>query len=218
MVREAISRINFGIDHKLHESNGLCKAVADFEDDHKFSLIAPFPNLNWEMDIGLTKAQISEVSRTSPSTSVDRMPCLPSQSSRWCSAALRLVAAVEPGARTYRPRHDGRVCEGRSETSDGDGSFPAQDLESAGAEQGSLGDRSRPRRTLAEDFGIKRLLFEGDGGINGTFLAAGLFDQISPPSFRLPMAVLVCRRHLIERLGKRKGCACDRSCSSNAIC
>jgi riboflavin biosynthesis pyrimidine reductase len=32
---------------------------------------------------------------------------------------------------------------------------------------------------LAADFGIRRLLLEGGGGINGSFLAAGLIDEIS---------------------------------------
>lgn len=32
---------------------------------------------------------------------------------------------------------------------------------------------------LATEFGIKRLLLEGGGGINGSFLAAGLIDEIS---------------------------------------
>jgi riboflavin biosynthesis pyrimidine reductase len=32
---------------------------------------------------------------------------------------------------------------------------------------------------LAEEFAIKRLLLEGGGGINGSFLAAGLIDEIS---------------------------------------
>ncbi|WP_423067238.1 dihydrofolate reductase family protein [Devosia sp. CN2-171] len=32
---------------------------------------------------------------------------------------------------------------------------------------------------LAADFGIKRLLLEGGGGINGSFLSAGLIDEIS---------------------------------------
>lgn len=32
---------------------------------------------------------------------------------------------------------------------------------------------------LARDFGIERLLLEGGGGINGSFLAAGLIDEIS---------------------------------------
>lgn len=34
-------------------------------------------------------------------------------------------------------------------------------------------------KTLGEEFGIRRLLLEGGGGINGSFLAAGLIDEIS---------------------------------------
>jgi riboflavin biosynthesis pyrimidine reductase len=32
---------------------------------------------------------------------------------------------------------------------------------------------------LADEFGIKRLLLEGGGGINGSFLSAGLINEIS---------------------------------------
>jgi riboflavin biosynthesis pyrimidine reductase len=32
---------------------------------------------------------------------------------------------------------------------------------------------------LADEFAIKRLLLEGGGGINGSFLSAGLIDEIS---------------------------------------
>ncbi|TCL75718.1 riboflavin biosynthesis pyrimidine reductase [Rhizobium sp. BK251] len=39
---------------------------------------------------------------------------------------------------------------------------------------------------LASDFGVKRLLLEGGGGINGSFLAAGLIDEIS--LFIIPVA------------------------------
>jgi riboflavin biosynthesis pyrimidine reductase len=34
-------------------------------------------------------------------------------------------------------------------------------------------------RRLSADFGIERLLLEGGGGINGSFLSAGLIDEIS---------------------------------------
>jgi riboflavin biosynthesis pyrimidine reductase len=40
-------------------------------------------------------------------------------------------------------------------------------------------DLARALEVLADDFGIKRLLLEGGGGINGSFLAAGLIDEIS---------------------------------------
>ncbi|PZM17189.1 dihydrofolate reductase family protein [Rhizobium tubonense] len=40
-------------------------------------------------------------------------------------------------------------------------------------------DLSLALEILAEDFGIERLLLEGGGGINGTFLTAGLVDEIS---------------------------------------
>jgi riboflavin biosynthesis pyrimidine reductase len=39
---------------------------------------------------------------------------------------------------------------------------------------------------LGEDFGVKTLLLEGGGGINGSFLSAGLIDEIS--LFILPIA------------------------------
>lgn len=40
-------------------------------------------------------------------------------------------------------------------------------------------DFERVLRTLKREFGIERLLVEGGGGINGSFLAAGLVDEIS---------------------------------------
>lgn len=40
-------------------------------------------------------------------------------------------------------------------------------------------DLSRALHILAEEFGITRLLLEGGGGINGSFLAAGLIDEFS---------------------------------------
>lgn len=40
-------------------------------------------------------------------------------------------------------------------------------------------DFARVLRTLRREFGIARLLVEGGGGINGSFLAAGLVDEIS---------------------------------------
>src|SRR5215469_893799 len=40
-------------------------------------------------------------------------------------------------------------------------------------------DLARALEILAEEFGIKRLLLEGGGGINGSFLTAGLIDEIS---------------------------------------
>ncbi|MGV3490022.1 MAG: dihydrofolate reductase family protein [Devosia sp.] len=40
-------------------------------------------------------------------------------------------------------------------------------------------DLSRALVILAADFGIERLLLEGGGGINGSFLSAGLIDEIS---------------------------------------
>ena len=40
-------------------------------------------------------------------------------------------------------------------------------------------DFAQVLRSLKQDFGIGRLLVEGGGGINGSFLAAGLVDEIS---------------------------------------
>ncbi len=40
-------------------------------------------------------------------------------------------------------------------------------------------DLLRVLRSLKREFGINRLIVEGGGGINGSFLAAGLVDQIS---------------------------------------
>lgn len=40
-------------------------------------------------------------------------------------------------------------------------------------------DLSQALDLLAHEFGIKRLLLEGGGGINGSFLTAGLIDEIS---------------------------------------
>lgn len=40
-------------------------------------------------------------------------------------------------------------------------------------------DLARALEVLRADFGIERLLLEGGGGINGSFLAAGLIDEIS---------------------------------------
>ena len=40
-------------------------------------------------------------------------------------------------------------------------------------------DLAKALETLAAEFGIKRLLLEGGGGINGSFLTAGLIDEIS---------------------------------------
>jgi riboflavin biosynthesis pyrimidine reductase len=40
-------------------------------------------------------------------------------------------------------------------------------------------DLDQALETLAAEFGIKRLLLEGGGGINGSFLTAGLIDEIS---------------------------------------
>ena len=47
-----------------------------------------------------------------------------------------------------------------------------------GGEGPSL-DLPRVARTLGETFGIKRLLLEGGGRINGAFLRAGLIDELS---------------------------------------
>ncbi|HEV2572230.1 MAG TPA: RibD family protein [Beijerinckiaceae bacterium] len=40
-------------------------------------------------------------------------------------------------------------------------------------------DLARALSVLEEEFGIERLLLEGGGGINGSFLSAGLIDEIS---------------------------------------
>lgn len=40
-------------------------------------------------------------------------------------------------------------------------------------------DLAQALAVLAEEFGIKRLLLEGGGNINGAFLSAGLIDEIS---------------------------------------
>lgn len=40
-------------------------------------------------------------------------------------------------------------------------------------------DLARVLRTLRAAFGIKKLLLEGGGGINGSFLTAGLIDELS---------------------------------------
>jgi len=40
-------------------------------------------------------------------------------------------------------------------------------------------DLAQALDTLASEFGIERLLLEGGGGINGSFLTAGLIDEIS---------------------------------------